>query len=829
MIKKTLSGNNWKVSRKDSPDTSIAAVVPGTIHEDMLNSGQLDDPFYRDNEFNIRWIGEKSWVYSSQFDLDKDVLASENVILRCMGLDTFAAISINGQLLGTTDNMYRTWEFDIRDIARQGTNSIEIVFDSVLPYIEKRGPENKANTIHPLLHLYRNRGYVRKMPSNFNWDWGPEMITCGIWRDIEILSWDAAKLDDVYVSQNHHGDSVDLDCRISLDAECSKKLSTRVTVSFEGNELHSSAVAFDDDKVSVRQTIDDPHLWWPAGMGRQNLYDVNVALMDGSGEVLDTRKMKIGLRTLELRKEKDQWGESFGFVANGVPFFAKGSDWIPADAIYTRADARDYRRLLSDAKSANMNMIRVWGGGIYEHDYFYEICDELGLCVWQDFMFACSSYPIDESEFMESVLAELSDNIKRIRHHACVALWCGNNELTFFWVGNDGWPQIPVDLYKEVFVERFSTLVAEKDPDRQDSYWPSSPTSSLNQQYPYVDEQTSGNAHIWSVWHGKEPFEFYRTCMHRFCSEFGFQSFPHPKTIEKFTLPEERNITSRVMELHQRSGAGNSTIMEYMLRWFRMPSGFENTIWLSQIQQGLAIKYAVEHWRRNMERCRGALYWQLNDCWPVASWASIDYYGRWKALHYMAKKFYSPLLLSVLEDCDNHTMQLHVSSDLQEDNKGVIEWKACNADGEELESGRIHVDIQAGQNIQCAPLDFAQHANADSFMFFARLLVDDKEVSDNFASFVRPKHIELHRPIIDCDVTEVPDGYLVKLKSDKPALWVWLEVEGDDLPISDNYFCMTSGMEKTLKVCPGSITGKDELVGRIRINSIYDTYQESKA
>jgi len=822
MINQTLNGTNWTVCESGSIENIMPASVPGTIHEDLLIAGKMDDPFYRDNELKVKWVGEKTWIYRSEFALTEEMLNHDHIILKCHGLDTFAAITINGKHLCSTDNMFRIWEFDLEGIAQVGKNTIEIVFDSILPYMEKRASDNRAYRGPP----YSYRGYVRKMGCNLGWDWGPEMITCGIWKDIEIIAWDTAVIDDVYITQTHKSDSVELDCKVALNAKDCKGLSAEFVVLFDGQKVAVAKKECHDSGIDMQISIENPQLWWPAGMGKQPLYDVKVILRDKTGNELDSKDLRIGLRTMELRREKDQWGESFEFVANGVPFFAKGADWIPLDAVYTRADKQDYRRLLTDAIEANMNMIRVWGGGIYEQDCFYDICDELGICVWQDFMFACSSYPIDQTEFRENVFAELADTIRRLRHHSCIALWCGNNELTFCFVGDEGWPKhMPGALYEEFFGDRFSDLVLEHDSDRKDSYWPSSPTSGLNPKYPSVDDPTSGDAHWFLAFH-QQPFEYQRKCMHRFYAEFGFQSFPHPRTIEEFTLPEDREITSKIMKFHQRYDSGNSIIMEYMLSWFRPPSDFENTVWLSQIQQGLAQKYAVEHWRRNMDRCRGALYWQYNDCWPVASWSSIDYYGRWKALHYMAKSFFSPVLLSVLEDSEKQTMELHISSDLQEDKAGVIEWQACCANGTERESSSLPVDIKAGKSANLVTLDFSQCEDPDNFMFFATLIIDGQPVSANFASFVKPKDIALKRPHIEFSISKIEEGYQLVLKSDKPALWVWLEIEGQDVKVSDNYFCIAPGVEKVLEVFLTKPITEKEFQKKMIIRSVYDTYTQ---
>ncbi len=588
-------------------------------------------------------------------------------------------------------------------------------------------------------------------------------------------------------------------------------------------------------------------------MGNQPLYDVKIKLHGDSSlsptTLLDKKEFKIGLRTLELKREKDKWGESFEFVANGIPFYAKGTNWIPEDAVYSRTTEDDYRRLLTDAKAANMNMVRVWGGGIYEREIFYDICDEIGLCVWQDFMFACSPYPYHEEEFAKNVDVELEDNIRKLRNHASLTLWCGNNEVIMCgYVGNDGWPQMTLKQFEALFVKKMQQLVNKFDPDRKKSYWPTSPMSTLQEtdskdHARYVTNATSGDEHMWDVWHGRKPFEFYRTSFHRFCSEFGFQSFTEPKTTNDFTLPKDRNVTSKVMEHHQRCGTANSLIIDYMLSWYRMPVGFENTLWLSQIQQGLSIKYAVEHWRRNMDRCRGTIYWQLNDCWPVASWASIDYEGRWKALHYMAKNFYAPVMLSILENSEKKTMEIHVSSDALKNQKGKIEWQAYNASGDLMDSGNFDTEIKTNKSKCVKKISFKKTLlkgerckNTEEILFFANLKIDGKIVSENFASFVKPKHIELTNPKIVslCRTGQSSskfgnnNTFELKLSSDKPALCVWVELKDTDAVLSDNFFNLSPATEKVITINSQKKLTIKEINSKLIVKSIWDTYQEIK-
>ncbi|MEZ4720055.1 MAG: glycoside hydrolase family 2 protein [Caldilineaceae bacterium] len=525
-------------------------------------------------------------------------------------------------------------------------------------------------------------------------------------------------------------------------------------------------------------------------------------------------------------REDDQWGESFCFAVNGVPFFAKGANWIPADTFATRLTPADYARLIDDAVAANMNMLRVWGGGIYEDDVFYDLCDERGICIWQDFIFACATYPTFDPEWMASVRAEAEDNVRRIRHHACLALWCGNNELEQGLVG-DEWTAHTMSWedYSRLYDQMLPAIVHELDPDTD--YWPCSPHSPRGDRRDF-NNPNWGDAHLWSVWHGRQPFEWYRTCEHRFNSEFGFQSFPEPRTVRTYTAPEDRNITSFVMEHHQRSGIGNSTIIHYMLDWFRLPTDFDMTLWLSQILQGMAIKYAVEHWRRAMPRGMGTLYWQLNDCWQVASWSSIDYFGNWKALHYMARHFFAPLLISGLEDLDKGTVEIHVTSDLAAPVDATVRWVLTDLAGTEIarRESPVTVGPRADHLVETLALrNWLDEFDARGLLLWLELDVDGVTVATNLVNFARPKHLELPEPTITAVVTPAGAGYDVTLETDRPSLWTWLELTDVPARYSDNFIHLRPGAPVTVHVEPSGDLNRAEFAWQLRVRSLKDTYK----
>lgn len=821
MDKLNLTGQ-WTVIQAGT-DGTIPAVVPGCIHTDLLAAGKIDDPFYRDNEDRLRWIGESEWIYSRTFEVPSELLAHECLILRCEGLDTLATISVNGQAVGQADNMFRTWEFDLKPALVAGENAIEVRFASPLPIIrEKQAERYLPNWGGP--KEVNGRAWIRKEPCNFGWDWGPVIVTCGIWRNIEIVGLSDARLSDVHLRQRHEDGKVTLDATVSAETVIADDLSARVTVSLGDATVASATAPLFDGHATVSLSIPNPQLWWPNNLGDQPLYTVHVALLSGD-RVLDTTTKRLGLRELRLDRHPDQWGESFQFTINGVPFFAKGANWIPADPMITTMTPERYRDLLQSAAEANMNMLRVWGGGIYEQDSFYDLCDELGLCVWQDFMFACSTYPTFDADFMANVAAEAEDNIRRLRHHACLALWVGNNELEQGLVG-DAWTQSTMswDDYDKLFEQLLPQTLQRLDPDRD--YWPGSPHTPSDRAD--FNDPNEGDAHLWQVWHGRQPFEWYRTCDHRFNSEFGFQSFPEPKTVYGFTEPRDRNITSYVMEHHQRSGIGNDAIMQYMLSWFRLPTSFDMVLWLSQILQGMAMKYAVEHWRRAMPRGMGTLYWQLNDCWPVASWSSIDYFGNWKALQYMARHFNSPLLVSAVEDVAAGTVQVHVTSDLLVPAQAELTWWLTSAAGDPIAEGSRGVQAPPSANTLVETLDLSRHlaAHGPRDLILGMELADGPARSSNLVTFARPKHLELQDPGIQADPKDLGDGcFEVALTAEQPALWAWLELPELQARYSDNFVHLFPGRPVSITVRPKERMSLAEVKEGLVVRSLIDTYR----
>ncbi len=832
MIKKTLNGR-WIASSQEHEN--IEAAVPGCIHTDLMACGIIDDPYFRDNELLQMWVGERDWTYERTFEAAAQLLEKKHVKLVCRGLDTIAAIKINGRLAGEADNMFRTWEFEVKKYLKPGENKISVHFRSAIKYAQEKNDERWLWTSGLDFERMQGSNRLRKMHSNFGWDWGPKCVTCGIWRDIYIQAYDRPKIESVEIRQKHSKEAVTLKANIKLCDYDGDKYKAKISVSFAGVIVCEKNMSVANAVSGTTLDIQNPKLWWPNNLGEQNLYDVKAELLSTAGESIDTKDVRIGLRTLVLDRHKDKWGESFGFKVNEVAFFAKGANWIPIDTFVTRGSREFYKKLLTDAKQANMNFIRVWGGGIYEQDIFYDMCDELGLCVWQDFMFACSAYPAYDKDFLENVEQEAAENLIRLRNHPCIALICGNNEIEQDYKGciNDDTSHgaMTWEEYSTLFDELLADAVGEYAPDID--YWPSSPHNPATEDRMNPNNPQSGDAHLWQVWHGGKPFEWYRTCSHRFNSEFGFQSFPEPSVVDSYTLPEDRNITSFIMEHHQRSKIGNQAILQYMLSWFRLPTSFDMLMWASQILQSLAIKYAVEHWRRSMPQGMGTLYWQLNDCWPGASWSSIDYIGNWKALHYSAKRFFAPVLISGVEDKGALTVDIYLCNDTLRDTHGTIKWMLVSLNGDVVEKGEHSADADANSCKKAFVLklrDAIEKAGGiRGTVLFYSFIVNNETISSNMTYFERPKHLKLMKPEYKTHIQCIGDKeYTLTISSDKPALWVWTDIAGTAARYSDRFFDLDGQHPKTVKITLTGSMNRKQFEKNLRIYSIVELSRAAK-
>lgn len=815
LISYPLDGD-WQF-RQVGQETWHPARVPGCVHLDLMAAGLIPDPFYRDNELRVQWVEKEAWEYRKEFKVTALVSGKAHVELVAQGLDTFALIFLNGQQIGETDNMFRTWRLDIKPFLRPGQNEIVIRFDS---------PVRRARDLESGLPYKLPGGspHVRKAPYQFGWDWGPRLVTSGIWRPLSIEAWEGARLGELEITQEFiEKNKVLLKTRTEVLADRSQELAIKASIIGGKPFSHSESVDLKPGlNLNVKSfSIINPELWWPAGMGPQNLTTVRIDLYQ-KGRLIDSIVKRIGFRNLVLEQKEDEWGTSFRFVVNGVPFFAKGGNWIPADSFPPRITRRKTESLLRDCVAAHMNMLRVWGGGIYESPDFYDLCDELGLLVWQDFMFACSLVPGDAA-FQENVRAEAEHIVETLRHRPSIALWCGNNECEegwFHWGWKEKYPATVWDDYGKIFHEILPRTVERLDPGR--SYWPSSPHST---QVGDPRSDRSGDMHYWGIWHGREPFSEYRKRFHRFFSEFGFQSFPLMDTVETFTLPQDRNIASPVMEQHQKHPEGNPLILLYMLDHYRLPKDFESLLWVSQVLQAEGMKTAVEHFRSQMPRVMGALYWQINDCWPVASWSGTDYSGRWKALHHYAKRFFNPVLVAPIED--EKDLRIYCVSDLDRPFDAELHLGVYTYEGTAVQQGKtpLRVDPRTSRLVVSKPLEELRSGlPPEETYLVCDLKKGDTTMSSNVFHFSPLKRVDLPKPDIRCEVLTRDGRQVVRLHTSKLAKNVYLSAPGIPGRFSDNFFDLLPDRPGEVEFISDQTAAAEGLRAALKIISLRDTY-----
>ncbi len=860
--------NGWKV-RNASSEIWHEAQVPGNLHIDLMRAHVIDDPFYRLNERSVQWIDKENWMYETYVTPTEAELSAENQEIVFKGLDTYADVYLNSQRLVCADNMHREWRCNVKGILKPGKNHLEVYFNSpvrrnipkfdALPYRHNTGPDQSwlggifDKTISP---------FARTASYEYGWDWGPRLVTFGIWRPVLLETWNEQKISNVWHIQN---DVTAQRAKLStiVEVEASEDMPEAiVAVSANGRQLASRTTSLKKglNKVRMDYTLNKPRLWWTNGLGEAYLYDFKTTLKGKDGKVIDSESEDIGIRSLKLHNDKDKYGHNLYFELNGQPLYAKGSNMVPNDNFLSRCTDSVYHAVVRDAKAVNMNIIRVWGGGEYEDDAFYKECDKYGILVWQDFMFACCTYPAD-SAFLASVKKEAIYQVKRLRNHPCLAVFIGNNECQDVWYGwgnkkkqldEMGYGEEVGKMQHALFHELLPSVVKEYAPNI--TYRPSSP-------YAFEDtpsDGVNGDDHYWGVWHGAEPFEAYYDHRVRFQSEYGFQSFPEYESVLKYAPFEyDHNIYSEVMMEHQKAGTyANHRIEEYMRRDYHVPSDFKKFLYVSLLMQGDGVKIGMEAYRRDRPYCMGSIVWQLNDCWPVASWSSRDYYGRWKALHYFTKYAYDDILVAprvkvigevkkqenkqvsnlpteeggqlkvaenVTSKC-NKELDIKLVNDRRSGAKGELKIQTITMAGKVVHVEKRTVNLPANDAIHVVTRkvnDLLGGEKPEDVIFYITYTTGGK-IYSNIAYAVSQKDMNYQKAHIQTVVTPSGDGYDVKLTTDVFARGVFLSIKGIDNFFSDNYFDLLPKLSRTIHVRTDKdlATFKKEL----EVISLVDTY-----
>jgi beta-mannosidase len=812
------------------------AVVPGCVHTDLLRATKIADPFQGTNEKDQQWIERTDWEYRSSFAADDALLEHEHVDLVWKGLDTFAEVLVNGHSVLHADNMFRSWRVDVRARLVKGANQVLVRFRSpiaaVKPAYDKLGYRLPAinDQAEEMVSMF-----ARKAPYHYGWDWGPRFVTSGIWRPVTIEPWDGARLDDVQVFQRELTDArARLTATALVQATHAGKATLTVTASGGTAPVTvtvDAALVPGSNRVSAEVVIEKPERWWPNGLGAQKLYTLETSLAV-DGQPRGARATRVGLRTLEVVNVRDKDGKTFTIKVNGAPVFMKGANYIPSDSFVDRVTPERTRALLQSAADAHMNMLRVWGGGIYEDDRFYDLADELGLLVWQDFMFACSMYPGDDA-FVENVRREAVENVRRLRNHPSLALWAGNNEIEAAWqqwgwqwkfhLGKAAQETIERD-YKRVFHQLLPRVVAEEDPGR--FYTRSSPSADEDGVPP--NKLGWGDNHYWGVWHAEAPYTDYATHTSRFMSEYGFQSFPTLDSVARYAPPSSFSIDSPVMLSHQRHPRGNQLVRTYMDRDFRVPKDFASFLYLSQVLQATVIQFGAEAHRRRWPYNAGSLYWQLDDCWPVASWSGIDYFGRWKALHYAARRFFAPVLVSPVEDGGN--VQIFLVSDRRADTRAHLTVRLVEFDGKEL--SRHEQEVVAKANTSAVAWsawkkDVLRGADPARVVLVAELREGATVLSRNLFYFMKTRDLALAPPELQIAVEARGGNASVRVTAHRFARAVFLSTTNGEGSFSDNFFDLLPGESATVEwrgPPGGPAVDAARLSAMLRTMTVRDTY-----
>ena len=790
---RSLSKENWKV-QKFSDNVWSKAHVPGTIHTDLFLNKQIQDPFDGNNEKQLQWIEEQYWVYQTKFSVSKKELTAQNKEFVFYGLDTDASVYLNDSLVLEANNMFRTWRIPIQKLLREGSNTLRVEFESSVQKAKK------SAALSPFVLPGEEKVYVRKAPYQFGWDWGPRFVTAGIWKNVAIRFWNSAQLESVSYSQEELNNKV-AQLKIKTTVKCVNGGIYSIEIN---NKKQTVSLKKGIQIVEIPYQINNPKKWWPNGLGKQNLYNFSIRIRK-KGKILDQKKLQIGLRTIELVQEKDSLGKSFYFKVNGRKVFMKGANYIPPESFMPKMTYKKYENLIETAVKSNMNMLRVWGGGVYENDAFYDLCDQKGILVWQDFMFACALFPGDEG-FVSNVKQEVKDQVVRLQNHPSIALWCGNNEVDEGWK-NWGWQKqyhyskndstTIWNNYQRLFEKEIPAVLDSIVSKENNRYWPSSPSIGWGKK----ESLTKGDSHYWGVWWGMEPLETYTEKVGRFMSEYGFQGMPDLKTFETFAKTSELNLTSESVKAHQKHPTGFETIQTYMERDYKVPTSFEDYIYVSQLLQARGFKIAIEAHRSAMPYCMGSLYWQLNDCWPVTSWSSTDYYGRWKAAQYQIKRSFESKLLVMkgvknLENNELNSIKVQIVNEELNDEKGTLNLSMIQFDGKELWKKTKSINLQSNSVTDVMELSNSEIPETKLWkdgLLYAEFINSkgEKTVSDYY--FVSPKELNLKKTNINYKFI---DKNHVELSSTTLAKDVYIQGEG--IEFEDNYIDLLPNEKKII-------------------------------
>ncbi|TVZ55411.1 beta-mannosidase [Lutibacter sp. Hel_I_33_5] len=764
---------NWQFKGIDTLSWN-SATIPGNIFTDLLVHKIIEDPFIKTNENKVQWISKKDWIYRTTFQLSDEVLNKKNIELNFEGLDTYASIYLNDSLLGKTDNAFRKFTFNIKRLAKKD-NHLKIIFKNTDEI------EIQKEVINPYKLPEGKRIYSRKAQFQYGWDWGPKLNTSGIWKNISINAWNDYKIENIYVKQNAVTDSA-ANLIVEIENQYIEKEQLKYDV-YLNNKLHS-----ENSNLKIPITIKNPKLWWTHNLGEPYLYDIKV-IVKKDDQILDSISTKYGIRTIKLINKKDSIGESFEFELNGKPVYMKGANYIPQNSFQNKVTNTYYEKLLTDVVKSNMNMLRVWGGGIYENDVFYDLCDEKGILVWQDFMFACAMYPGDKS-FLENVKTEAEQQVKRLRNHPSIALWCGNNENSEGWK-RWGWQADRTEKEKKAiwndYLAVFDSILPKAVNEFSDTdYWETSPKYGRgNPKY-----KSEGDAHDWWIWHDAYPFEHLQENVPRFMSEFGFQSFPNFETIKYINQKDAIDLKTDAIKSHQKHVRGFQLIDEYMERDYKIPTNHEDYAYVSQLLQAKGIVMGIEAHRRAKPYNMGTLYWQLNDCWPAISWSSIDYFGNWKALQYKTKKAFENVLIS--SKIEKDSVKTFIINDTFEKLKGELKLKVIDFYGKELwfDSKEIELLENSSQQFYTFSLN--------KFDRISTLLITEFNNEKSYFYFSKPKNLKLPKGEIEQQISKIEKGFKITLESDvlQKGVFLYSKAKGH---FSDNFFDLLPNENKVIE------------------------------